>query len=180
MWMKNECMMEHLPLNIRRLPGAEVLTCINCAYIAKRFFNRTRSWFIQRLNNNIVNGKPVSFNDAELLTLRAALLTLSKEIKNYSSNLPNTESMDIKVYVITDQTAIELITDNDLDGFKAYLAEEDTIYFPDPEIFTSEEEALAFCAGIGYGIDDRAPIDRYPLRSCEPTDVPFIEAIENY
>lgn len=178
--MKNECMMEHLPLNIRRLSGAEVLTCINCAYIAKRFFNRTRSWFIQRLNNNIVNGKPVSFTEAELLTLRAALLTLSKEIKNYSSNLPNTESMDIKVYVITDQTAIDLIIDNDLDGFKAYLAEEETFYFPDTEIFASEEEALAFCAGIGYGIDDRATIDRYPLRSCEPTDVPFIELIENY
>ena len=78
------------------------------------------------------------------------------------------------------QTAIELIIDNDLDGFKAYLAEEDTTYFPDPEIFNSEEETLAFCAGIGYGIDDRAPLERYPLRSCEPADVPFIEAIENY
>lgn len=172
--------MDKAPLNIRKLPGGEVLEHVNCTYVARRFFNRTRSWFIQRLNNNIVNGKPVSFNEAELLTLRAALLTLSKEIKNYSSNLPNTESMDIKVYVITDQTAIDLITDNDLDGFKAYLAEEDTIYFPDPEIFASEEEALAFCAGIGYGIDDRAQIDRYPLRSCEPTDVPFIESIEHY
>ena len=172
--------MDKAPLNIRKLPGGEVLEHVNCTYVARRFFNRTRSWFIQRLNNNIVNGKPVSFNEAELLTLRAALLTLSKEIKNYSSSLPNTESMDIKVYVITDQTAIDLITDNDLDGFKAYLAEEDTIYFPDPEIFASEEEALAFCAGIGYGIDDRAQIDRYPLRSCEPTDVPFIESIEHY
>lgn len=172
--------MDKSPLNIRILPGAEVLEHINCAYVARRFFNRSRSWFIHRLNNNIINGKSVSFNDSELLTLRAALLTMSKEIKNYSSNLPITESMDIKVYVITDQTAIELITDNDLNGFKTYLAEEDTIYFPDPEIFTSEEEALAFCAGIGYGIDERAPIDRYPLRSCEPTDVPFIELIENY
>ena len=172
--------MNNSPLNIRILPGAEVLEHVNCAYVARRFFNRSRSWFIHRLNNNIINDKPVSFNDAELLTLRAALLTMSKEIKNYSSNLPNTESMDIKVYVITDQTAIDLITDNDLNGFKTYLAEEDTIYFPDPEIFAYEEEALAFCAGIGYGIDDRAPIDRYPLRSCEPTDMPFIEAIENY
>ena len=172
--------MDKAPLNIRKLPGGEVLEHVNCTYVARRFFNRTRSWFIQRLNNNIVNGKPVSFNEAELLTLRAALLTLSKEIKNYSSNLPNTESMDIKVYVITDQTAIDLISDNDLDGFKAYLAEEQTLYFPDPEIFASEEEALAFCAGIGYGIDDRAQIDRYPLRSCEPTDVPFIESIEHY
>ena len=122
----------------------------------------------------------MSFTDAELRTLRNALRTLSNEILNYSSNLPNTESMDIKVYVITDQTAIDLITDNDIDGFKAYLAEEDTLYFSEPETFATEEEALAFCAGIGFGIDERAPIERLPLRSCEPADVPFIELIENY
>ena len=168
------------PLDIRKFPGAEVLEHINCAYVARRFFNRTRAWFIQRLNNNAVNGKPVSFTDAELRTLRYALRTLSNEILNYSSNLPNTQDMDIKVYVITDQTAIDLITDTDLDGFKAYLAEDDTLYFPEPETFASEEEALAFCAGIGYGIDERAPIDRLPLRSCEPADVPFIELIKQY
>lgn len=172
--------MNDSPLNIRILPGAEVLEHINCAYVARRFFNRSRSWFIHRLNNNIINGKPVSFTDAELRTLRSALRTLSNEILNYSSNLPNTESMDIKVYVITDQTAIDLITDNDLDGFKAYLAEDDTLYFPEPETFASEEQALAFCSGIGYGIDERAPIDRLPLRSCEPADVPFIELIKQY
>ena len=33
---------------------------------------------------------------------------------------------------------------------------------------------------MNYGIDERAPIERYPLRSCESSDVPFIEAIENY
>ena len=168
------------PLDIRKFPGAEVLEHINCAYVARRFFNRTRAWFIQRLNNNMVNGKPVSFTDAELRTLRYALRTLSNEILNYSSNLPNTESMDIKVYVITDQTAIDLITDNDIDGFKAYLAEEDTLFFCEPETFSTEEEALAFCAGIGFGIDERAPIERLPLRSCEPADIPFIEVIENY
>lgn len=168
------------PLNIRKFPGADVLEHINCAYIARRFFNRTRSWFTHRLHNNIVNGKPVSFTDAELRTLRYALRTLSNEILNYSSNLPNTESMDIEVYVITDQTAIDLITDNDLDGFKAYLAEDDTLYFPEPETFASEEEALAICACIGYGFDERAPIEHLPLRSCEPEDEPFIEAIENY
>ena len=88
--------------------------------------------------------------------------------------------MDIKVYVITDQTAIDSIADNDLDGFKAYLAEDDTLYFPEPETFATEEQALALCSGIDYGIDERAPIERYTLRSCEPDDVPFIELIENY
>ena len=168
------------PLDIRKFRGAEVLEHINCAYVARRFFNRTRAWFIQRLNNNAVNGKPVSFTEAELRTLRYALRTLSNEILNYSSNLPNTQDMDIKVYVITDQTAIDLITDNDLDGFKDYLAEDDTLYFPEPETFATEEQALAFCSGIGYGIDERAPIERYPLRSCEPADVPFIELIKQY
>lgn len=168
------------PLDIRKFPGAEVLEHINCAYVARRFFNRTRAWFIQRLNNNAVNGKPVSFTEAELLTLRSALLTLSKEIRYYSTNIPNTESMDIKVYVINDQTAIDLITDNDIDGFKAYLADEDTLYFSEPETFVTKEEALAFCAGICFGIDGRAPIERLPLRSCEPADIPFIEVIENY
>ena len=168
------------PLDIRNFPGADVLEHINCAYIARRFFNRTRSWFTHRLHNNIVNGKPVSFSEAELLTLRSALLTLSKEIKYYSSNLPSTESLDIKVYVVTDQTAIRLITDNDIDGFKAYLAENHTLHFPEPKTYTSDEEALAFCAGISFGIDERAQIERLPLRSCEPADVPFIELIENY
>ena len=92
------------PLDIRKFPGAEVLEHINCAYVARRFFNRTRAWFIQRLNNNAVNGKPVSFTEAELLTLRSALLTLSKEIRYYSTNIPNTESMDIKVYVIAENS----------------------------------------------------------------------------
>lgn len=168
------------PLDIRNFPGADVLEHINCAYIARRFFNRTRSWFTHRLHNNIVNGKPVSFSEAELLTLRSALLTLSKEIRYYSSNIPNTKSLDIKVYVVTDQTAIRLITDNDLDGFKAYLAENDTIHFPEPKTFATEEEALAFCAGIGYSNNEQAPIEHLPLRSCEPADMPFIELIENY
>ncbi len=72
-----------------------------------------------------------------------------------------------------DTTAIEL-----LQTIKAYLADDDTLYFGEPECFDTEAEALAFCAGIGHGLDERATVARYPLRSCEPGDVPFIEAIE--
>lgn len=88
--------------------------------------------------------------------------------------------MPVKVYVVSDRTAIDYIMDSDLDGFKQYLAEDDTLTFPEPECFDTEDEALAFCSGIGYGLDERAPVERYPLRSCEPEDVPFIEAIESY
>lgn len=88
--------------------------------------------------------------------------------------------MPVKVYVIDDPILISFIEDGDLDGFKEYLDSDDMLDFGEPEVFNSEAEALAFCPGIGYGANERATPDRYPLRSCEPADAPFIEAIENY
>ncbi len=86
----------------------------------------------------------------------------------------------IKVYVISDPLAINFLVDDDIDGFKEYLDSDDMLDFPEPEVFETEQQALAFCEGLGYGSDEHAVPDRYPLRSCEPADAPFIEAIENY
>lgn len=88
--------------------------------------------------------------------------------------------MSVKVYVIDDPILISFIEDGDLEGFKEYLDSDDTIIFPEPETFDTEEQALAFCSGIGYGVDERAPVERFPLRSSVEDDLPFIEAIENY
>ena len=88
--------------------------------------------------------------------------------------------MSVKVYVITDRTLIELVEDNDIEGFKEYLSEEKSLYFDEPIKFETETEALAFCAGIGYGVDERGPIDKLPLRSFEQYDQPFIKMIEGY
>lgn len=166
---------------IRQVEGAQILEMINCAAISERFFNRSRAWLIQRLNNNTVNGKPVSFTPEELFKLRASLRVLSSEIIHFANNIPQIPTdMSIKVYVIEDPTAIEFFLNDDVDGFKEYLNSDDMLDFPDPEVFDTEDKALAFCSGLGYGTDERAMPDRYPLRSCEPTDVPFIEAIENY
>ena len=88
--------------------------------------------------------------------------------------------MPVKVYVIDDPILISFIEDGDLDGFKEYLDSDDTLLFPEAETFASEAEALAFCSGIGYGLDERAPVERFPLRSSEEDDIHFIEAIENY
>ncbi len=88
--------------------------------------------------------------------------------------------MPVKIYVIDDPILISFIEDNDLDGFKEYLDSDDTLLFGEPESFDTEEQALAFCSGIGYGVDERAPVERFPLRSSEPEDLSFIEAIENY
>ncbi len=88
--------------------------------------------------------------------------------------------MSVRVYVINDRAAIAFIEDNDLDGFRNYLAEDDFLMFDEPVEFDTKHEALAFCAGLGYGVNDRFPVDRFPLRSFEDYDQPFIEAIENY
>ena len=88
--------------------------------------------------------------------------------------------MPAKVYVISDPLAIDFIMDDDINGIRELLDSDDTLEFPEPEVFDSEKQALAFSAGLGYGKDERAVPDRYPLRSCEPADAPFIEAIENY
>ena len=88
--------------------------------------------------------------------------------------------MSVKVYVISEPLAIDFIMDDDIDGFKENLDSDDMLDFPEPEVFDTEEQALAFCEGLGYGSDERAMPDRYPLRSSEPADAPFIKAIENY
>ena len=88
--------------------------------------------------------------------------------------------MSVKVYVITDPGAIEFLVEDDINGFKEYLDSNDMLDFHDPEVFETEKQAFAFCAGLGYGKNERAFPDRYPLRSCEEVDLPFIEAIENY
>lgn len=88
--------------------------------------------------------------------------------------------MAIQVYIVSDPLAIDLIENEDIDGFKEYLDSDDTLLFPEPEEFATEAEALAFCSGIVFGTDERAPVERYPLRTSEECDLPFIEAIKNY
>ncbi len=88
--------------------------------------------------------------------------------------------MSVKVYVISDPLAIDFLVNDDIDGFKEYLASNDMLNFPEAEVFDTDEQAIAFCVGLGYGINERDMPSRYPLRSCESSDAPFIEAIENY
>lgn len=88
--------------------------------------------------------------------------------------------MSVKVYVINDPLAINFLVNDDIDGFKEYLDSDEMLDFTEPEVFDTEDQALAFCEGLGYGTNERDMPHRYPLRSCEPADAPFIEAIENY
>lgn len=86
----------------------------------------------------------------------------------------------VEVLVVTESEAIRFLEDGDIDGFRNLLKEDDTLLFDEPIEFESEEEALAFCAGLGYDVDESYPIEKYPLRSFEECDKPFIEAIKEY
>lgn len=167
------------PLDIRTLPGADIFKYINCAYIARKYFKRTRSWFTQRLNNNKVNGKPVSFSSTELSILHTALNTISMNINSFSLNLQPSGQMKIDVYLIKDREAIDYILNDDLDSFTALYSEQQFPEIPAPHHFSTEQEAQAFCAGIALTQNDQAP-SIFALRSFEPCDSKYIDVIRQY
>lgn len=55
------------------------------------------------------------------------------------------------------------VIDGNIVGFKEYLDSDDTIYFNEAKCFDTDAGALAYCAGIGYGVDEHAPEKHYPL-----------------
>ena len=60
---------------------------ISMAYLAQRFFGRSRSWLHNKLNGNLANGKPMALNEKELADLKNALKTLSNEINEVAAQL---------------------------------------------------------------------------------------------
>lgn len=66
---------------------APVLPSISVANIAKESYGRSAQWFYQRMNGNIVNGRPARFSDTEIETLRAALLDLADRIRCAAESL---------------------------------------------------------------------------------------------
>ena len=64
--------------------------------------------------------------------------------------------MSVKVYVISDPLAINFLINDDIDGFKQYLDSDDMLDFSEPEVFDTEDAALAFCAGLGLVTDELA------------------------
>ena len=74
---------------IRFMEREDLLRVLNGAYIAERFFGKSGSWFSQKLNNNIKNGKPCEFTPDELVTLGNALDTIALELQDLADELRN-------------------------------------------------------------------------------------------
>lgn len=65
----------------------DLLRVLNGAYIAERFFGKSGSWFSQKLNNNIKNGKPCKFSNEELETLANAIYTITIELQELADEI---------------------------------------------------------------------------------------------
>lgn len=86
---------------------------------------------------------------------------------------------NIKVYIVTDSDVISSLINDKFDEFKAYISPKDGVKIFDSMEFDTEAEAMAFCAGLGYCEDEHSFPNIYPLRSCEPCDLRYIETIES-
>lgn len=65
----------------------EIPEAISLSYVAKKYFGKSRNWLYQRLNGNLVNGKPACFTSAEREQFLAALEDISNMIKKTSLSL---------------------------------------------------------------------------------------------
>ena len=63
----------------------DVLGALSLSYIAKNYFDRDKSWLYQRMNNSVVNGKPVAFTNSELKILADALGDLGQRLSALST-----------------------------------------------------------------------------------------------
>lgn len=57
-----------------------VLPYLCVSKLTKQYFNKSSSWFYQRLNGNKIHGKVCRFTDKELETLNLALKDISQRI----------------------------------------------------------------------------------------------------
>lgn len=59
----------------------DIIPAVTWSYVAEEYFQKSRSWFSQRMNGYHVNNKAASFTDEELDLLSNSLLDLSERIK---------------------------------------------------------------------------------------------------
>lgn len=64
-----------------------IIKSMNLTFIAREYFGRTQSWLSQRINGNLVNGKPASFTKEERLKLQAALYEIAERVKQVADRI---------------------------------------------------------------------------------------------
>jgi len=59
---------------------SEVLPFISVSHVSKHYFGKSASWFYQRMNGNVVHGKPAKFLPEEVKTLNFAIRDISNKL----------------------------------------------------------------------------------------------------
>lgn len=62
----------------------QVSSIVSLSYIAKRYFGKSKSWFSQRMNGHLVNGREAGFTADEIRTLNMAIQDISKTLGSIS------------------------------------------------------------------------------------------------
>lgn len=63
-----------------KLQLQEVADIVSLSYIAKNYFGKKKEWLYQRINGNIINGKPVAFTKEQKQQLNIALKEIGRKI----------------------------------------------------------------------------------------------------
>lgn len=82
--MHTDELIKEIEIKIKLMEVSEI---ISLSYIAKKYFRKSRHWLYQKINGNIVNGKPAKFNEEEINTLNFALKDISKKIGSIAISL---------------------------------------------------------------------------------------------
>lgn len=72
----------------------ELCGIINLTKFSRRFFNKTHSWFSQRLHGSIVMNKEQAFKDEEYKQISAGFRELAKQLNQYADELDRAEPDD--------------------------------------------------------------------------------------
>lgn len=67
--------------------GLEVCGFINFSEVARKYFNRSSHWLLQRLHGYKVNGKPAQFKDAEMDTFATALRDMAATLNRAAERI---------------------------------------------------------------------------------------------
>lgn len=65
----------------------DIKSAVSMAYIAEKYFGKSRAWMIQRINNTTVNGKHTAFTDEELKILADSFSDLSHRLSALSRSI---------------------------------------------------------------------------------------------
>ncbi|MDR0864380.1 MAG: DUF5053 domain-containing protein [Candidatus Symbiothrix sp.] len=63
-----------------KLQLKDINEIVSLSYVAKKYFNKDRSWLHQKINGNLKNGKPAKFTDKEIDTFNFAIQDISKKL----------------------------------------------------------------------------------------------------